>query len=59
MHNDSVVLESNAKPSTGCWTGSQGLIWQKIQEPLTQDNYALQVRVNVFALESGWRALDN
>ena len=33
----SVVLESSAKPSHGCKPASQGLVWQKIQEPLTQD----------------------
>ena len=33
----SVVLECSAKPSLGWKLGSPGLIWQKIQEPLTQD----------------------
>ena len=33
---ESVVLESSAKPSLGCRTG---LVWQKIQEQLTQDNH--------------------
>ena len=38
----SVVLESSTKPSLGCKVGSQALVWQKIQEPLTQDKYTLQ-----------------
>ena len=34
---ESVVLASSVKPSLGCWTGSTGLVWQMIQEPLTSD----------------------
>ena len=37
----SVVLEYPAKPSLGCHFSSPDLVWQKIQEPLIQDNYAL------------------
>ena len=33
----SVVIESSAKRSLGGLTGSLGLVWQKIQEPLTRD----------------------
>ena len=39
----SVVLESSAQPSLDCQCSSTGLVWQKIQEPLTQD--ANMVRV--------------
>ena len=38
-NSESVVLESSAKPNLGCCqSGSQDLVWQKIQEPLTKDN---------------------
>ena len=33
---ESVVLESSAKPSLSSQSGSQGLVWQTIQEALTQ-----------------------
>jgi len=33
----SVVLESSVKPSLTCYLCSAGLVWKKIQEPLTQD----------------------
>ena len=32
-------LESSAIPSLGCQTGIPALVWQKIQESLTQDNH--------------------
>ena len=32
----SVFLESSVKPSLGCQFDSPGLVWQEIQEPLTQ-----------------------
>ena len=31
-----MVLESSAKPNLGCQFGRSGLVWQQIQEPLTQ-----------------------
>ena len=34
---ESVVLESSVKPSQACQFGKLGLVWQKIQEPLTFD----------------------
>ena len=37
IHPESVVLETPVKPSIGCRTGSQGLVWQKIQESLISD----------------------
>ena len=30
-----LLVESSAKPSLGCHFGSPGLVWQKIQQPLT------------------------
>ena len=33
---ESVVLESSARPSMGC---QFGMVWQEIQEPLTQGNH--------------------
>ena len=33
-----VVHDPFVKPSSGCQFSSQGLLWQKIQEPLTQNN---------------------
>ena len=48
----SVVLEFSVKPSLGC----QGLVWQKIQEPLTQDNCATQVNQNFVLLQGRIRS---
>ena len=42
-NQNSVVLEPSAKPCLGCGNGSQGLVWQKIQEPLTPDENLLGV----------------
>ena len=35
-----MVLECAAKQSLGCLSGSPGLVWQNIQEPLTADRMA-------------------
>ena len=35
----------NLIANQNCKTGSPSLVWQKIQEPLTMDNYALHLRV--------------
>ena len=38
-YSESVVLEYSTKPTPSCWIHGSGLVWQEIQEPLTQDNY--------------------
>ena len=43
-----MVLESSVKPSLGWQFGNPGLVWQKIQEPLTQAaNFLRVVGVNI------------
>ena len=45
--------DPSAKPSLGCQFSRLSLVWQKIQEPLTLDNYALHcTRVNI--VENTW-----
>ena len=34
----SVIPESSDEPNLGCQTGRPGLVWQMIQEPLTNHN---------------------
>ena len=31
------IIESSVRSNMGCQSGTPGLVWQKIQEPLTQN----------------------
>ena len=42
-----VVLVTPTKTNLGCQLGSPGLIWQKVQEPLTQGPKSLAVKLSL------------
>ena len=50
-HLKSMVVESSVKPPG---LGTQGLLWQKIQEPLTQDNLAL---LGIMVIYWNWKQM--